>query len=136
MQFTTIQVQGRVPVTALKMDGRLDGTSYLDAIAVARDLYDRGARYIVLDLSDVPYVSSAGLVAIQSIAALFRGEQPPDPEMGWQAFHAVERDLDAGMQNRVKLLSPQPQVQQVLETVGFTLFLEVHPTLEEAVSGF
>lgn len=136
MQYSTMQVQGRVPVTVLKLDGRLDGASYLDTIAVARDLYERGVRHIVLDLSDVPYVSSAGLVAIQSIAALFRGEQPPDPEMGWQALHAVEHDREGGMQSQVKLVGPQPQVSQVLETVGFTRFLEVYSTLEQAAAAF
>jgi hypothetical protein len=103
----------------------------------------RDCVILLTTLAGIAYISGcirrgrcAGLVAIQSIAALFRGEQPPDPEMGWQALHAVEHDREGGMQSQVKLAGPQPQVSQVLETVDFTHFLEVYSTLEQAAAAF
>ena len=136
MNMTFTQVQGRVPVTVLRLKGDLDGSTYQSAIAGAKSLYEKGARYMVLDLSNVPYMSSAGIVALQSIAALLRGETPADPEMGWSALHAVERDLDQGPQLRLKLLNPQPQVDQVLETVGLKSYLDIYTDLDSAVASF
>jgi hypothetical protein len=81
-------------------------------------------------------MSSSGVVALQSIAALLRGEKPPDPDAGWEAFRSIERDRDTGFQAHFKLLNPQPRVVRVLEMVGFTRFLEVYSDLEAAVASF
>jgi len=136
MDITVSQVQGRVPVTVLQSHGDLDASNYQDLITKAQQAYDDGARDLLLDLSDTPYMSSSGLVALQSIAALLRGEEPLDPEAGWGAFRAIHRDRDGGFQQHLKLLSPQPRVDQVLEMVGFKRFLEVHTDLEAAVASF
>ncbi len=136
MRMTTAQVEARVPVTVMALHGDLDGSSYQDAIDEAKSLYDRGVRYIILDLSDVPYMSSAGLVALHSIATLLRGEEPPDPEMGWAAFHTVDLDRDKGLQRNLKLLNPQPRVERVLETVGFKSVFEIYTDLQDAAASF
>lgn len=123
-------------MTILHADGTLDASNYQDLISAAKEAYDAGARDILLDLSDVSYMSSAGLVGLQSVAALLRGSEPPDPESGWGAFRAVERDRDAGLQEHFKLLKPQPRVDRVLEMVGFKRFLGVYSDLETAVASF
>ena len=135
-EVTITQNQGRVPVTILHPRGELDVSNYQDLIAEARQAYATGVRDILLDLSDVSYMSSSGLVALQSIAALLRGDQPPDPESGWQAFRAIDRDRDMGFQAHFKLLKPQPAVDHVLELVGFKHFLEIHTDLEAAAASF
>jgi anti-anti-sigma regulatory factor len=136
MNITITQAEGRVPVTILHTHGDLDLSSFQELIALAETAYDEGARDILLDLSDTPYMSSSGLVALQSIAALTRGEAPPDPEAGWAAFRAIDRDRESGLQLHFKLLSPQPRVDRVLEMSGFKRFLEVHTDLELAVASF
>ncbi len=136
MNVTVSQAQGRVPVTVLQTHGDLDATNYQDLIALAQQVYEGGARDILLDLSDTSYVSSSGLVALQGISALLRGDELPDLEAGWAAFHAADRQRDAGLQSHCKLLSPQPRVARVLEMVGFTQFLEVYTDLEAAVASF
>lgn len=136
MNVTISHSQGRVPVTVLHTHGDLDASNYQDLIAKSQEVYEAGARDILLDLSDTPYMSSSGLVALQSIAALLRGEEAPDPEAGWQAFRAIHRDRDAGFQTHVKLLSPQPRVESILEMVGFNRFLEVFTDLEAAIASF
>jgi len=82
MDISVSEQQGNVPVAVIKVDGQLDGQSYQDLIAKARELYDAGARDFLLDLSNLTYISSAGLVAIHSIALLVKGEELPDPESG------------------------------------------------------
>jgi hypothetical protein len=81
-------------------------------------------------------MSSSGLVALHSIAAIFRGVQPPDPEAGWGAIRAIDRDRDLGLQPHVKLLGLQTRVDNVLETVGFKRFFEVYTDLAPAVASF
>ena len=136
MDITVAEKQGRVSVTILQPHGSLDASNYQDLIARAQEVYSAGARDLLLDLSDTDYVSSSGLVAFQSIGALLRGEDPPNPEEGWGAFRAVLRDREAGLQPHFKLLSPQPHVDKVLRMVGFDHFLEIHTDLEAAIASF
>jgi anti-anti-sigma factor len=136
IQLTVSQLAGRVPVTILRPSGDLDASNYQDLIAEAQKVYDAGARDLLLDLSEVPYMSSSGLVALQSIAALLRGQAPPDPDEGWAAFRAIHRDRNAGRQAHFKLLNPQPKVEHVLDAVGFKTFLDVAFDLEAAVASF
>ena len=125
-----------MPVTVLHVQGDLDGASYGDLIAKGQEVYRAGARDVLLDLGDMPYMSSAGLVALHSIALMLRGEKPSDPEAGWEAFHAIDRDRDTGLQQHVKLLNPQPQVDKVLDKVGFKEYFEVHTDLAAAIASF
>ncbi len=136
MDITVSHVQGRVPVTVLHVHGEVDASSYQDLIARGQEVCATGTRDILVDLSDVPYMSSSGLVALQSIAALLRGDEVSDLESGWGALHAVERDRDAGLQSHFKLFNPQPRVDHVLDVVGFKRFLEIYTDLEEAVASF
>lgn len=136
MNVTVSLAQGRVPVTILHMHGELDASNYRDLISAAEEAIRGSAQDILLDLSDTPYMSSSGLVALQSIAAMLRGEAAPDLEAGWAAFRALERDREIGLQAHFKLLNPQPRVVQVLEMVGLDRFLEAYTDLEEAVASF
>jgi ABC-type transporter Mla MlaB component len=112
MNITAEQQTARVPVTILRLQGDLDGSNYLDLVAAAKTAQQNGAKCLLLDLTRVPYMSSAGLVALHSSVQLLRGEQPPDPEAGWSTLKSVA--LDAGTQQWVKLLNPQPRVMRTL----------------------
>jgi anti-anti-sigma regulatory factor len=136
MEITLYQVQGKVPVTVLQPHGDLDASNFRDLIARAKDAYDAGGRDILLDLSDTPYLSSSGLVALHSIATMLRGEAPPDLESGWGAFRSIGRDRDLGLQQHFKLFNPQPNVEKVLEMAGFRQYLEVYADLETAAASF
>lgn len=138
MNLIVEQVEGRVPVTVVGIHGDLDGSNYQELIAKAKDLYKTGTRRLLLDLSDMPYMSSAGLVALHSVLLLLRGEEPPDPQSGWNAYHAVARDRDAssGAQPYLKLLGPQPKVARTLQVTGMKEFFEIHTDLNTAIASF
>lgn len=136
MSITISEVQGSVAVTVLQPHGELDASNYRDLIDTAAKAYDRGARDMLLDLGDVAYMSSSGLVALQSIGAMLRGETPVDPEEGWGAYRAIDRERDAGFQQHFKLLNPQPRVEQVIKMTGFDRFLAVFTDLEAAAASF
>lgn len=136
MNISVSQLQGNVPVTVMKVDGQLDGQSYQDLIAKARELYDAGARDFLLDFSDLTYISSAGLVAIHSIALLVKGEELPDPESGWSAYRSMGRTSAAGLQTHIKLLNPREEVRNVLDMVGFGNVFQIFNDRDDAVKSF
>ena len=130
------QAQGNVPVTVIKIDGQLDGQNYQELIAKAQELYKEATRDFLLDLSELTYISSAGLVALHSMALLARGEELPDTEGGWSAYRSMGRSSEAGLQKHVKLLNPRSEVMGVLDMVGFSNVFEIYTDLDEAVKSF
>ena len=136
MAITVRQAQGKVPVTVLSIYGKLDASNYQAAIASAREAYDQGARNMLIDMRDVPFMSSSGIVALHTIALIYRGVQPDDPEGGWEALHALDRDRDSGVQQHVKLLKPQARVARTLEKTGLDMFFEVYEDEDAAISSF
>jgi anti-anti-sigma regulatory factor len=136
MNISVSQAQGKVPVTVLKLDGQLDGQNYQELIAKAQELYSAGGRDFLLDLSNLTYISSAGLVALHSVALLARGEELPDTEGGWSAYRSMGRSAEAGMQKHVKLLNPRSEIMNVLDMVGFGNVFEIFTNLDDAVNSF
>jgi len=136
MHMTVDQAQGQVPVTILHLHGSLDASNYEQAIATARELYAAGTRSLLIDLSDLSFMGSSGVVALHSIALLLRGAPLPDAEMGWQAFHSMSHDRDSGSQSQVKLLSPQPKVLQTLQITSMTDFFEIYSDRQAAIDAF
>ena len=136
MNISVSQTQGKVPVSVVKVDGQLDGQNYQELIAKAQELYNSGARDFLIDLSDLTYISSAGLVALHSVALLAKGEDLPDTEHGWAAYRSMGRTSTAGVQTHVKLLSPREEVKNVLDMVGFTNVFEIFTDRDEALKSF
>lgn len=136
MNISATTEAGRVDVTVLRVEGQLDGQSYQNLIAKARELFDAGARDFVLDLTDLTYISSAGLVALHSIALMLKGEEMPDTEHGWSAYRSMGRGSEAGIQAHIKLLNPRDEVRSVLEMVGFDRLFEIFTDRNEAVKSF
>lgn len=136
MNLTVEQAQVKVPVTILGLHGDLDASNYQEVIAKAQAIYDSGGRYLLLDMSAVPFMGSSGLVALHAVAVLMRGDKPPDPASGWDAIHALDRDRESGMQKHVKLLQPQSQVDRVLDRTGLKQYFEVHSDRETALASF
>lgn len=136
MEITVSKEQGRVPVTVLKVAGQLDGQTYQELIDRAREEYETGARSMLLDLGDLTYISSAGLVSLHSIALLMRGQPMPDQEHGWNRLKTMDDAQDGGVQQNFKLLNPRPEVNSVLEMVGFSAFFEVFTDRQKAIDSF
>lgn len=136
MNISVSQVQGKIPVTVIKLSGQLDGQTYQDLINKGREAYKAGWRDFLVDMTDLTYVSSAGLVALHSMALLVKGEELPDTESGWSAYRSMGRSRDAGMQQHMKLLNPRDEVRSVLEMVGFNSVFEIYADLDEAVNSF
>jgi anti-anti-sigma factor len=136
MEITVSTQQGAVPVTVIQPHGDVDASNYAQLVSKVESLLHDGARDFVIDLSDVPFMSSAGLVALHSIANMLRGERAADMQSGWQALKSIDRSREAGLQKHVKLLSPQQYVAETFDKAGFTQFFEIFTDLNQAVSSF
>jgi anti-anti-sigma factor len=135
LQTTVEQVAARVPVTVVALDGELDASNYERLVEDVRGLYDAGSRQLLLDLSGLTYMASSGLVALHSIVQVMHGEAPPDPEMGWAAFHAMGRAVEeSGAQTEVQVCGAQPSVQRVLERTGLDRLFVTHPDRASAIA--
>jgi anti-anti-sigma regulatory factor len=129
MEITTERPSAGVAVIAL--DGELDGSNFDRVIDAGRAAYTGGARRVVLDLSNVTYMGSSGLVAIHSIALLLAGKEPTSPDDGWQAIHEINQAVEGDPS--VLLAGPQASVQRVLDRSGMAELFPVHADREAAL---
>ena len=136
MTFSVDQAQGSVPVTIMAIQGDLDGTNYKDLIELAGKAQQEGANNILIDMSELIFMSSAGLVSLLNIAKMMRGEASPESEDGWDALHDIDRDRDSGIQEHVKLLKPSPKVMKTLDISGMKRYFEIFTDKESAVASF
>jgi anti-anti-sigma factor len=135
---TTIeQAIGRVPVTIVSLDGELDASNFNELIETTRQLYEAGTRHLLIDMINLRFMASSGLVALHSILRLMHGEAPPDPEAGWGALHSLGLDVSGGgAQTEVQLCAPQAAVERVLTRTGLTRLFLIHPDRATALAAF
>ncbi len=137
METTVEQAVGRVPITIVALDGELDASNFNGLIETARQLHDSGTRHLLLDLTDLRFMASSGLVALHSILRLMHGEPPPDPEAGWGALHSLGLDVSSGEpQTEVQLCGAQAPVERVLIRTGLTRLFVIHPDRTSAIAAF
>jgi anti-anti-sigma factor len=124
--------QGRVPVTVFRVKGDIDSTTYEQLEARAREAYSAGTRHLLLDLTDVPYVSSAGIRALNNLFKLLKADTPDESD------EAIARGVRAGTfkSPHLKLLNPSPRVKEVLSMAGVDMFLEMHDNFDAALASF
>jgi anti-anti-sigma regulatory factor len=128
--------QGNVPVTVVRPQGDLDGSTYTELINTVRQLVTEGARDFVIDLSDVPFLSSAGLMAIFSATLLLQGQAPPDLAAGRSALKRMDRSRVSESLKHVKLLGLSPGVAETFDKAGFSQHFEIFSDLQAAVASF
>ena len=130
LQTTIEQVDGPVPVTIVRLDGELDASNFEALIEEVRGLYDAGARRLLLDLTDLRFMASSGLVALHSIVRIMHGQRSLDTEAGWSALTADTSHT----QSEVQLFGPQAAVARVLARTGLDRMFVVHPDRAAALA--
>jgi anti-anti-sigma factor len=131
LETTIEQVDARVPLTVIALEGELDASNFESFVETVRQQYDAGTRALLLDLTDLTFMASSGLVALHSIVRILHGEPPVDPEAGWSALHAT---ASSGSQREVQLCAPQPAVERVLARTGLDRLFVVHPDRSSAIA--
>lgn len=130
MKIIVSQAQGRVPVTVFKITGPITSNEELEE--QARIAFEGGARNILLDLSEVPYIATYGLRALHYIYTLLRTNAPEESD------EAVRKGIGAGtfLSPHLKLLRPSPHAVEALKVAGYDMFLEIHHDYDKALGAF
>jgi anti-anti-sigma factor len=117
MEILVSQEQERVPVTIFRLVGRINLGNVDELVKAARQAFDGGARDLLIDIGEVPTITSAGIRALTEIYKLFNPfSLPKSPH--------------------VKLLGPTEEVRRVLNMVGFDAFIDIFETRSEAMAAF
>jgi len=132
MELKIATEQARVPVTVVHVDGNIDSASYEAFLSGVEETINAGARYILVDLSHVPFVSSAGLRALNILFNRLRALTPDisDEEM--------RKGINNGTYKspHLKLLNPTRETDTTLDSSGFSMFIEVFADLKQALASF
>jgi len=128
LSITTSQVLGKAPVTIMHLSGHLHGSTERQLLEHARQVCEDGAKHLLLDLTSLEVLSSAGLRAIQNIFKLFT----PLADVEIIQQHGAEPYKSPYL----KLVCPNPQIYYVLNITGFMQNLLIYNDLDEAVQSF
>ncbi len=131
-------IQVPTPVTVISLIGELDASNYTILVEKASDLYQSGTRNLLIDLSQMPFMASSGLVAFHRVALIMREEYPTEPHEQWNPMQAIAHEVHSksGHDHHCKLLNPQSRVTQTLQVTGFDKILAVYFDKKEALASF
>ena len=134
MEIKVSSESGRVPITVLHVDGNIDSSTYEQFQATAKKLIDGGARYILVDLSHAPFVSSAGLRALHSLFSDLRSRNPEANLSDDQ----IKKGISAGTYKspHLKLLNLSPETKTAFETSGFDMYIDTFTDRNAAIASF
>jgi|APDOM4702015118_1054815.scaffolds.fasta_scaffold100566_1 anti-anti-sigma regulatory factor len=134
MDIKTFVETGQVPVTVMHVDGNIDSSTYEAFQAKADELIKNGAHYILVDLTHAPYVSSAGMRALQRIYDQLRALHP-DSDV---SAEDVKKGIGAGTYKspHLKLLNPSKEAANTFEMTGFDMYIEIFTDKAQAIASF
>src|SRR5690349_11540537 len=132
MEIKVTTENAHVPLTILHISGKIDSSTYQDFQSKADALIDSGARYLLVDLADVEFISSAGLRALHNIFNKLRAlhQDVNDEEL--------RRKMSVGEYKSpfVKVANPSASIRDVFELSGFDTYIASHDNLGEAIKSF
>jgi anti-anti-sigma factor len=128
LDITASQIQGEVSVTILHLSGHLHGNTEKQLVDRARQAYEDGSTHILLDLSGVEVLTSAGLRAIHNIFNLLT------PQSDVAVIH--QHGEEPYKSPYFKLVAPNPNVYYILNIAGFLQNILIYNNMDEAVNSF
>ena len=118
LKITSEQKQAQVPVTVFHVRGWLDAQSEEQLLEFARTAHDEGTRDLLIDLSELDTLTSAGMRALQKVYQIFT----PRDEQGNVAH--------------LKLCNAPPQIYNVLGITGFLHNMPMYESQDAALESF
>jgi anti-anti-sigma regulatory factor len=132
MELTISHEQGRVPITVFEVQGLINLGSAKILEENAQQEYQAGMRYLLIDLSEVSSLTSAGLRTIHMINNLLAGRTDVEDQT---AEEQVKTDTKQKSPH-LKLLNPQPDIRRVLNISGFDAYIQVLDDRQAAIDSF
>jgi len=118
LTISTEQLQADVPVTVFRLRGWLDAQSEEQLLEAARNAHDGGARFLLIDMSDLDTLTSAGMRALQKVYQIFTPRE------------------DQSKLAHLKLCNAPPQIYNVLGITGFLQNIPMYESQESALQSF
>jgi len=118
LKITVEQVQASVPVTVFRISGWLDAQGEGRLMGAAHQAYDEGARYLLVEMSELDTLTSAGMRALQKAYQIFTP--------GEEIFKVAH----------LKLCNAPPQIYNVLGITGFLQNIPMYESLSAALESF
>ena len=115
-------------VTVLHLSGHLHGETEFHLMENVRQIHQSGSKHLLLDLTGVEVITSAGLRAIHNAFKLFT----PLQDVNTMHSHNEEPYKSPYF----KLVCPNPHVYYVLNVAGFLQNILIYHGIEEAVGSF
>jgi anti-anti-sigma factor len=127
MEIAVWHEQGRVDVTVFAIKGAITVESYEQLQERFEQEHKHGTKNLLIDLEEVPLISSSGLQAIHHIFLLLE-----------KTDETTRRGISGGTfkSAHFKLLNPSKNTFSVLKMAGFDMFLDIYDDLEKAVASF
>ncbi|MBI3162372.1 MAG: STAS domain-containing protein [Chloroflexi bacterium] len=116
-------------VCVLHLAGRLDAQTEDALVKNAQDEHDTGATHLLLDLSKLEMLTSAGLRALLNMYKLFTPKAEAD---AWEKEHPDEPYKSTYF----KLAGASPEIYYILNIAGFLRNIPVFADLQEGLKSF
>lgn len=129
LQVKQSQQEARVPVTVFELVGEMDSSNVERFQTEAQQAINAGTRYVMLDLSQLSYISSGGLRALFVLAKALSTKD------GTSSGHNISK-TGSFKSPYLKLFKPTQNVRQVLDSIGFTMSIEIYNDINEAIASF
>jgi anti-anti-sigma factor len=108
------QAQGRVPVTIFQLQDRINLGNFVELEEAAKEAYQNGTRDLVLDLGQTVSLTSIGIRAIV----------------------IIHKMLSPDGKKHLKIANPMSYIREMLDIAGVTQYIEIYPSVDEAVASF
>lgn len=118
----------------IHVTGSIDGSNYKRLIEQVESLLPQGVNRVVLEVSGCEYMSSSGLVALNAITKLLRGERAPDTENGWAVLKTLDDARAPSGKPLMVMVNPTPRVDRVLDLAGLKNFIPIYPDVPSALA--
>jgi anti-anti-sigma factor len=118
LKIVSEQKQAGVPVTVFYISGWLDAQSEDQLLESARLAHDEGARYLLIDMSELDTLTSAGMRALQKVYQMYTPKEDQ-----FKVAH-------------LKLCNAPPQIYNVLGITGFLQNIPMYESMDDAVDSF
>ncbi|MCE9646447.1 MAG: STAS domain-containing protein [Chloroflexi bacterium] len=132
MEIKITTENAQVPVTVIAVTGNIDTSTFEPFMSKTRELIDGGARHLLVDLTNVPYMSSAGLRVLN---AMFNQLRILYSELSEEEVLQAVND-GKYKSPYLKILNLSKQSKVAFETAGFDMFLETFTDLKTALNSF
>lgn len=134
MEISTSTLQAKEPVSLMKIKGEISASNFVQVVMKAQELYNNPARNLIIDLSDVPEITSAGMAGIHKISLVYSGV-PLELDLEGEDSRLDDTHSNKARKH-VRLVNPQPEVDKALESSGLKFFFRIFNDVDSALKSF